>query len=304
MSYVPIISFQTMVMFALMAIGYLCFRVGLINATGSRQISNLAIYVANPALLVNAFAGPMPWGLGQKALICVALIAGVYVLSLAVTACVFKRSQRLDRFAVIFANLGFIGIPLAQSVLGNEAVFYMSLFVGISNVLVWTYGVYLVAGANGNTSLWKIVGNPSILALVVGLVLVVTHFKLPPLLDVVVVDLANMNLPLVMIALGCYLAEGDVGAALRNKQLYLTCFWRLIAMPLVIILLFKAIPQSLEMVKLTVLLGSATPAAALLAIFSKEYGGDYLYGTAVVGISTAVSMVTIPVMIAVAGMVW
>lgn len=304
MSYVSIVSFQTMVMFLLMVIGYTCFRTGLVDTSGSKQISNVAIYVANPALLVNAFSTKMPAGIGAKALVSIGLIAVVYTVSILLVHLRFKPGQRLDQFAVIFANVGFVGLPLAKNVLGNESVFYMSLFVGISNFVIWTYGQYLVAGSSANTSLVKILLNPSVLALFIGLFLMLTKVHFPSIINVVIADLSDMNLPLVMIALGCYLAEGDVLAALKSRQLYITCFWRLLVIPLVLLLLFKPLPNAMNMVRLTILLGSCTPVAALMAIFSKEYGGNYLYSTAVVGISTLASLVTIPVMLFLAQIFW
>lgn len=304
MSYIPTIAFQTLIMFILMVIGYTCFRIGLLDAIGSKQLSNIAIYLANPALLVNAFTTKMPEGIGKRALIALALITLVYVLSIILVRVHFQKHHRLDQFAVIFANSGFIGIPLAQNVLGSEAVFYMSLFVGISNLLIWTYGRYLVAGSHSTTSIGKILLNPSILALFIGLFLMVSHYKFPSVVSTVIADLSAMNLPLVMIALGCYLAEGNVIAALKTTQLYITCLWRLIVIPMIFLFLFKWLPNDIQIVRLTLLLAISTPVAALMAIFSKEYGDNYLYSAAVVGISTLLSLITIPLMLSLAEIFW
>lgn len=61
MAIVSVIFGQTMIMFLIMLIGFLCFRVGLIDDTGSQQISNVVIYISNPALLLNSFIGELFW---------------------------------------------------------------------------------------------------------------------------------------------------------------------------------------------------------------------------------------------------
>lgn len=304
MAYASTILYQTIIMFILMMIGFTCYRVGIIDNQGSKQISNLAIYVANPALLINAFSAKITGNLFVNVTYTVAMIFLVFAVSILVAGIAFRKRGRINQFAVIFANLGFIGLPLTKAVLGNQSVLYMSLFVGISNFVIWTYGLHLAAGEKIHVSFWKLMLNPCILALFVGILLIVTGIQLPGPVNSVISDLSDMNLPLVMIALGCYLAEGDVVGALRSRILYTICLWRLVVIPVLVIVLLWPMPASMQTVRMTVLLGSATPVAALMAIFSKQYGGNYGYSAAVVGISTVGSLVTIPAMIWLAGVVW
>lgn len=304
MSYISIVFVQTSIMFLLMAIGYICFKIGLVDQSGSKQLSNVAIYVANPALLINAFSTSIDKSMYRNMFVMFILSILVYIISIIVTRVLGSKESNFSKFAMIFSNLGFIGLPLAKNVLGNESVVYMSLFVGVSNLLIWTYGLKLVAGQNKNVSLMKVLLNPCILSIIVGLFLGMSDMKIPSVIQTTVDDLSQLNLPLVMLALGCYLAEGDVRAVLKNKSLYITCFMRLLLIPIILIPIFKILPSSLQIIRMTLLLGTATPVAALMAIFSKTYDGDYSYSSIVVGISTISSLITIPCIMSLAQIIW
>ncbi|WP_252904602.1 AEC family transporter [Secundilactobacillus silagei] len=96
-----------------------------------------------------------------------------------------------DSLRLIFANLGFIGLPLSKAVLGTGSVFYMSIFVGVSNFSLWTYGIYMISGDKRTIQLKRLVVNPAILALVFGLLFALTGVTLPPILGKTVSDLAT-----------------------------------------------------------------------------------------------------------------
>ncbi|MBU7563797.1 AEC family transporter [Pediococcus ethanolidurans] len=295
---------QTAIMFLLMMVGYICYRVKILDRRGSKQISDLVIYVANPALLVNSFAGHFPTSQLHYAGYTLVLLGVIYIVTILGAYFMFPHHQELNQFAMVFANVGFIGIPLAKQVLGNASVFYMSLFVGVTNFIIWTYGLYLISQDKQNIAIKKLIVNPAIIALFLGLFLALTHIQLSHIIGTTISDLSNMNLPLVMVALGCYLAEGDVKRALRSIDLYKATLSRLVIAPLLTLLILMFVPNQLLVLKMTLLLGQATPVGVLMAVFSKTYGKDYLYSTAVVGISTLFSLVTIPCMIWVAQLVW
>nr|WP_281349230.1 AEC family transporter [Secundilactobacillus folii] len=162
----------------------------------------------------------------------------------------------------------------------------------------------MISGDRRTIQLKRLAVNPAILALIFGLIFAFTGIKLPGILSTTVSDLANMNLPLVMIAMGCYLAEGDIRGALKSKSLYQAIGARLIIGPLIALLLLWFVPNNLMMVKMVVLLGQATPVAALMAIFSNTFHKNALFSTTVVGLTTLCSLVTIPLFMGLAQWFW
>lgn len=305
MTIVRVIFGQTAIMFLIMLIGFLCFRVGLVDESGSQQISNIVIYISNPALLLNSFIGNLKASQLIDGLWCLIILVVMMLVTIALAKLIFRKpEQMLIRFALIFANLGFIGLPLSKAVLGAGSVFYMSIFVGVSNFSLWTYGIYMISGDKRTIQLKRLVVNPAILALVFGLLFALTGVTLPPILGTTVSDLANMNLPLVMIAMGCYLAQGNIRSALKSKALYQAIGARLIIAPLIVLVILQFVPNHFMMVKNVILLGQATPVAALMAIFSHTFHRNALFSTTVVGLTTLCSLVTIPLFMGLAQWLW
>ncbi|GAX04364.1 malate permease [Secundilactobacillus pentosiphilus] len=305
MTIVRIIFGQTAIMFLIMLVGFLCFRVGLVDESGSQQISNIVIYISNPALLLNSFIGNLKVSQMIDGLYALIILTVMMLATIAVAKLIFRKpEQMLIRFALIFANLGFIGLPLSKAVLGTGSIFYMSIFVGVSNFSLWTYGIYMVSGDRRTIQLKRLAVNPAILALIFGLLFALTGVKLPSVLGTAVSDLADMNLPLVMIAMGCYLAQGDVRSALKSKALYQAVGARLIIAPLIVLAILQFIPNQFMMVKEVILLGQATPVAALMAIFSNTFHKNSLFSTTVVGLTTLCSLVTIPLFMGLAQWLW
>ena len=68
------------------------------------------------------------------------------LLSILVSRLVFRTGWEMERFGATFSNAGFIGIPLVQLTLGEEAVFCIAAFVALLNILQWTYGVMIITG--------------------------------------------------------------------------------------------------------------------------------------------------------------
>lgn len=302
---VRVIFGQTAIMFLIMLIGFLCFRVGLVDESGSQQISNVVIYISNPALLLNSFIGNLKSSQMIDGVYTLIILVIMMLVSIGVAKLIFRNpEQMLIRFALIFANLGFIGLPLSKAVLGDGSIFYMSIFVGVSNFALWTYGIYMISGDKRTIQLKRLAVNPAILALIFGLLFALTGIKLPAILGTTVSDLANMNLPLVMIAMGCYLAEGDLRGALKSKDLYQAIVARLIIAPLIVLVILQFVPNRFMMVKEVILLGQATPVAALMAIFSNTFHKNSMFSTTVVGLTTLCSLVTIPLFMGLAQWLW
>ena len=54
-----------------------------------------------------------------------------------------------------FSNVGFMAIPLVSSVYGEECVFYVSFYILIYNILLYTYGIHLISGGKKEKDRFK-----------------------------------------------------------------------------------------------------------------------------------------------------
>ena len=48
----------------------------------------------------------------------------------------------------VFSNVGYMGIPLTNEILGSQAVLYVSVFILVFNLLIYTYGAMILRHGN------------------------------------------------------------------------------------------------------------------------------------------------------------
>ena len=221
---------QTVAMFLMMAIGIALHMAHYLDRKGAQQLASIAVYVATPAVVVNSLATDFSWDKLANAGICAVLCVVLTLGSAAIAWLVYRDRQRISQFAIMISNMGFIGIPLVQSVLGEEYVFYVSAAIAAQVPISWTYGIWLVSQDKSLMSPRKVLTNPSVIAVAVGIVLFFCSVNLSGVLEVTA--MGNLNTGLAMLVLGSYLAETDFRSILRNKNVYLTNVLRLLVVPL------------------------------------------------------------------------
>ena len=217
---------------------------------------------------------------------------------------VFRGRSAVRRFGAAFSNAGFIGIPLVQMTLGEEAVFYVASYVAVLNILQWTYGVFIITRDKTQISLRKIVTNPIAVSLAAGLLLFFLPVRLPETVTGIVGTLASMNGPLAMIVLGAYLAQVPSGELFTDKLTYLCAAVRLLLIPVLTLGCLILVPDEYETVRLAVLLAAAAPVGSNVAIFAQIYHKEYTDAVKDVCLSTVFSILTMPLVIGLANYIW
>ena len=289
---------QVIVMGILMMVGFIAYRSKLINSEGVKQMSNIVLYIATPAMLINSFIAEFDTQRLINAGWTFLLAWMAFFFGLILVKTVFRKLNSIGRFAVMFSNVGFMGIPLVQMVLGQEAVFYMAMVVAVMTITTFTYGMYLITGDKASMSFRKIITNPPIIGVIAGLLMYCLHIPVPAVMQRTCSMLANVSAPVSMMVLGSYLAESDMKSVFGNKDTYLILLGRLILVPMLVLGMLKLLPSSLNEIKAVVLIASTTPVATALGMFSQLYGGNYAYGAGVVSLSTILSLITMPLFLA------
>ncbi len=302
-----IILQQILTMSLYMICGYLLYRSGKITEEGSRSVANLLPWVAIPSTLVSSFLVEYSAEKMRGLLISFAMAALTLLIAMVLSATVFRRSG-IECFASSFSNAGFIGIPLVQATIGDEGVFYLAGLVILLNLLQWTYGIGLLnkdRKAQGavvrKMSLRSVLLSPIVVCSVLGVVIFRCGLgtSLPPVLSAFIRGLAMTNAPLAMIVLGIYLARTKITSLFTNGRLYLVSAMRLIAIPLVTILVFRFLPVPYP-VRMTMIIAGAAPAGANVAVYAQLYDADYSYACQTVTQSTLLSIAVMPVIIRIA----
>lgn len=290
---------QILVMLAMMAVGAVLVRVGMVDEAGTKQLSSIALYVATPAVIIQAFAIEFDPEQLVNALWMGLFFTLALVVSAAIAYLVCGKADRVGQFAVIFSNSGFVGIPIISGLLGPEFVFYVTITMAVGTFALWTYGVLLMSGDKGQISMKKIVTNPAVIALFVGLALFFAPVRLPDMVAQFLTGMGNLNTGLGMLVLGANLGSSNLGLLFTDRRIYKACAFRLLVVPAVTILLCMVMPVSAE-IRMVLLIVEACPCGAVTSMLAQLYGGDFQYGTGLVIVTTLLSMATMPLVLTLA----
>ncbi len=177
MEIMQILFKQIFLMFIYMMIGFTLYKKKMITKQGSKELATLLLYVILPMAIIKPFMIEFDYeklaGLGKSFVIAVVALA----LSMLVAKLFFGKKHPMENFCAAFSNAGFIGIPLTQMALGEEAVFYIAIFVALLTVLQWTYGVMIITGDKSAVSPKKIVTNPIVIAVVIGIFEAIIQYR-------------------------------------------------------------------------------------------------------------------------------
>ena len=285
---------QTIIMFALMLLGLLLSRRGMITEQGSRDLSNVLLYAVIPCVILRSYMSEFSTeklrAMGLSALIAVIAFAA----SIAVAYLTCGTRHRIENFAVAFGNAGFIGIPLVTAVFGPEAAFYVVSFSTFANLLQWTYGIVIISGKKETMNLRMVFVNPVFISMVIGIALFVLLPTLPTVVTGTIGYIADGNTVLAMIILGYYLSKVQLRGLFADVRLYLFSALRLLVVPAVTILVFLPFPFARGEITLITLIAAATPIASSTAIFAQKFDQDYRRAVSYVCLSTILSVATLP----------
>lgn len=294
------VAIQVAIMFIIIVLGYIMKKANIITKDGSKQISDLLLFFVTPCVVIKAYQVDLELDLVSNLLIAFAAAVVINVMSVLVSWLIFGRKgggrSIINQCCGAYSNCGFMGIPLLEATLGSQGVFYGAAYLAIFNIMTWTHGIYLYTQDKKSFSLKKLVFNPGIIGVVVGLALFFAQIRLPEIISTAVNYMAGLNTPLAMVLLGVFLADVDFAKALKNVSLYFVSATRLILIPSIAVLLmkFSFIPPE---VAVAVVIPAACPSATVSALFAAKYNLDASYASEIVSINTVMSIVTIPLIV-------
>lgn len=293
---------QIAIMALLMAVGIYLSRKGFLSPQGTKDLGAILLRIIIPCVIVKSYITTY----SRERLLELALSAGLalaaFILAMGIAYLVYGKRRRIENFASAFCNAGFIGIPLAQAVIGDEGVFYMAASVALLNLFQWTYGVYIMTDRRDSISAKTIAKNPVVIAIVIGIALFLSRLPVPGIVTSTLGYIAGMNTPVAMILMGTYMAKLP-WRKLLDKRAYGCVLLRLVIIPAVVLLVFWALPISNQNVALAAYLAAATPVGANICVFAQQYDCDYEFSVVTVCLSTVLSIVTVPLMVSLAQMV-
>lgn len=303
METIRLLSLQTLLMLLLAGVGFILFKTGKISQEGSKSLGNILICAVLPCVIVKGFLVERTPERTTGLLISLGAAAVLLGVSVLISRLFFRRDA-IAAFGAAFSNPGFFGIPLITAALGSENVFYIAAFIGLLNLLQWTYGVSLMTGKRGALRFSALIRAPFLIAIVIGLILFFTAPPLPSLLTDALSSITGLNTPLAMFTVGVYLAQANFKQMFTRGRLYAISAVRLLIIPAVCLLLLWPVPAAWQPVKTALLIAAACPVGSNIAVYAHLHGKDSAYAAQSVVVSTLFSVITLPLLVGLAGLLW
>ena len=287
---------SVLTLFLLMAVGFVFGRLGLLSDSTLSQMSRILLNAVIPATMIATFQVERTAEVDRQLLASFAALAGTYALYM-LGCCLLFRGQAEEhrgilRFASIYGNVGFMGLPLIQSALGGAAAMTAAVSLVLFNVVTFTHGIFLIGGRS-SVSAKKIVLNPGTLGFLAAMVLYLTGWRLPGPVSAALGYLSSLNTPLPMLIIGGQMAHTDLLAVFREKKLYAASAVKLVGLPVLTALVL--LPFRLGPVIYTALvILSGCPTAGVTSLFSQDLGRDASLAARQVTLSTLLCIVTLP----------
>ncbi len=294
---------QILVLFLMMGAGFLLVRLGLLEASASRPLSVITLYLVVPCVIINAFQIDYTDEIRDGFLAAVLAAVLIHVV-LFVLCAVFGRILNLnavEKASLIYSNAGNLIIPLVVAVLGREWVIYASAFLCVQLLILWTHGLSLMQGRL-EINWRKLLTNINLIAIVVGLALFLARIQLPAVLTDTLSGIGGMIGPISMIMMGMLLAEVKWREVFSGTRIYVISLLKMIVFPGVVLiglrLLAKLLPVAdSQTIFLISLLAVITPSATTITQMALLYDRDAAYASAINVMTTVVCIVTMPLLV-------
>lgn len=300
MSFFDTLAEMLVILFAI-ACGYAANRLGILGGETDKKISKLLLNVTLPAMIVGGVCtgDDLPeWSVVLE-MLGVAMV--FYVVEFAFALVVPRLvggtpGQRgVWRFGTVFGNLAFIGYPVAVGLFGPEALFYTVILTIPFNLMVYTMGPLMLAGAK-RFSLRQMV-SPATAAAILALILTLTRLRPPAVVGEALSFVGDLTPALSLLFVGSLLAGLPLKQLFASPRLWAFTAVRLLVMPAALLPILRSLGTG-GLILNVVVVEMGMPVAANGSLLCMEHGGDAECMAQVTFVSTLASILTIPIIAA------
>jgi hypothetical protein len=239
-----------------------------------------------------------------------------FLISVALTHTPLIRPHLKGTFIAAFsgASVLFVGIPLITTMYGTDGVPYLLVYFFANCLYVWTVGLYNIQldgarkGKNGaaprliSLKSLKMLLSPPLLGFLLGLVVVALSIPVPDVIKVSTHYLGQPTTPLALTFVG--VTVYFIGLKkLRHlpREVWLVLFSCFILRPVVMYLVTMPLDMA-PLMRRCLILGSALPVSSMIAVLSKNYGGDEEFASEAIGASTIGMICVMPFLLVIVGL--
>lgn len=283
-----------------MALGFLLYKLHILNDKVNKGLSGLVVHVTSPCLVFMSII-TMDGSQIHNALMLLWIGFAVYAVLIVLAILIVRilkipsASSGVYQAAIVFGNVGFLGLPLAESLFGPVGLFYMALLNIHMNLFSYSYGLYIVArnSKSGFRFSYKKLINAGILSVLIAMILFFCQIRLPEAITEPISFVGQVTSPLAMIIVGSTVAASSLSSVFSNRKIYVLAVLKLLLIPAATWFLLKlTLGNGLMSQVLTMYIGM--PTAAIVSMFAVAYDSDAETASSATGMMNILCILTIP----------
>lgn len=311
---------QILVLFLLIAAGYIIVKLKIVPADGVKVLSKLENTLIIPALVMGTFISNFTYDklseYGKLFLQSFLLFLIIVPIAVLFSRLVYKDAylRKIALYGLSFANFGFMGNAVVLGIYGQEFFAKYAFFVIPLWIMIYMWGVPVLLLSSdsevkreGDSTLTVLIKklrpllNPMFIGMIIGMIIGI----IPGVCGVVsgsfvgqaVDSLGGCMSVVAMIITGMTIANTDILYILKNVRIYILSAIRLLVIPLLFILVFTFVPQNsfTDATFLTcAICAISMPLGLNTIVVPGAYGKDTRDAAGMALISHTLSVVTIP----------
>ena len=327
----PLVS-KIFSLLVLVGAGVVLVKTKLLKKEDSIALSKISVFLLSPCVIVSSFSMKVDGKAGQSLLLCFfyAILANFLFLFLGTLLRKPLHLSPVEEMSMEYTNCGNFVLPIVASVLGEEYLLYVSAYITVYNLLVWTHGIHLFQGKAGQlkeeqckekqsegeqfrggqkqNAFFKILFNPNILAILFGVFLFFTKISLPAPISLAISDLGKMIGPISMLITGIILGRMSFKKIVSYRRIYMVTAFRLLFFPFIYLLLISVLSRidgflDNPVLFLVTFLSAMAPAAANVSQFAILYGKEEEYASCINIFTTLCTIISMPILVYLSGVI-
>ncbi|MGL5150707.1 MAG: AEC family transporter [Clostridium sp.] len=294
------VLYSVISLFLIMIIGIYGNKKSIITEELKKGLTNLLLKITQPLMIIASFSFSFERGMLDNVI--KSFIYGFicFVVAIAVSHLLLLKinsdKKRVMQFANVFSNCGFMGFPIIESIYGAEGVVYASIFNMFFSLFLWTYGYMLYTNGLSKNEAKKVLVNPGVVAVYIGIIMLMLNVQLPVPIYSSVKMVGSMTTPISMLIVGSILAKVNIKKSFKDCTLIYASLTKLVIMPLCVYGI-SLIVKDTSVVMKTMILLQAMPAAAMTSIFAENFNSQKEYAAILVFTTTVLSIITFPIVV-------
>ena len=301
-----ILVMKQLITMCLIALGGFIFaKIFEVNDSQQKFLSKLLLYFINPFMVVKSFN--LEFDVDKLAQLGFVFVVALIVHGAMILLGLLSSKEQVDKLSIAFTNCGFIGIPLIRGVFGDEGVFYLMGYLVVFNITIWTYGYYIMSGS---INLKKIISNPNIFAVIIGIAIFCSPWTLPDFIARPVTMIGDTNTAVSMILIGILLANfKPADGKLYGLKIVRVCLLRHVVCAVlniaILFVIWKLFPNvhDCRLLLFVVLICSMCPAATTIPGLAVLFNRNETYASLIISFTSVLCMIFLPSFVALAELI-